>query len=266
VSQCLRGDPIGYLIAADRYQKRDEIGYITQINVLPEYRRSLVAASLLQAQFDRSAYGCRLYCCWCAQDLVSANEFWEAMGFAAIAFRTGSRMKGKKGSPRIHIFWQKPVRADDEGAGATPWWYPSTTGGGELREDRLVFPIPAGVSWRDVLPVVLTGAGSEAGVGRSGNATKPRAKKVLRPPLKGSLWFKHQAVVERIAPDQSQSKLARRKIEPRLTRMARELRDRWSEQASAGLILPTNAKHDVRRTIAGPSITSTSIPALPAAA
>ncbi|MGN6725535.1 MAG: hypothetical protein ACTHLZ_06430, partial [Tepidisphaeraceae bacterium] len=44
--------PVGYLMAADRYQKRDEIGYVTQINVLPEYRRSLVAAQLLQAQFD----------------------------------------------------------------------------------------------------------------------------------------------------------------------------------------------------------------------
>ena len=75
---------VGYLIAADRYFKRDEVGYVTQINVAGEYRRSLVAAALLQAQFDRSARGCRLYCCWCAQDL-KANEFWEAMGFAAIA-------------------------------------------------------------------------------------------------------------------------------------------------------------------------------------
>ena len=178
--------PLGYLIAADRYFKRDEVGYITQINVVPEFRRSLVAAALLQAQFDRSAYGCRLYCCWCAQDLA-ANAFWEAMGFAPIAFRTGSRTKGRRHevtkarrhegagagtgaaaapsdtsclrdsvppclSPRIHIFWQKRIRPDDA---STPWWYPSQTGGGELREDRIVFPIPPGMSWRDVLPVVL---------------------------------------------------------------------------------------------------------------
>jgi len=152
--------PIGYLIAADRYQKRDEIGYVTQMCVIPEYRRSLVAAQLLQAQFDRSAYGCRLYCCWCAQDL-KANEFWEAMGFTAIAFRTGSMTKGrsscgKKKTPRVHIFWQKKIRANDAPSStAAQWWYPSQTGGGELREDRLVFPIMPGVHWREVGPIVL---------------------------------------------------------------------------------------------------------------
>ena len=156
--------PVGYLIAADRYFRRDEVGYVTQINVRPDHRRSLVAAALLRAQFERSAYGCRLYCCWCAQDL-RANEFWEAMGFVPIAFRTGSRTKGKGGSPRMHIFWQKRIREGDD---VTPYWYPSQTGGGELREDRLVFPIPPGVSWRDVLPVVLPGAEADgAGVGRA---------------------------------------------------------------------------------------------------
>ena len=149
------GMPVGYLIAADRYCRRDEIGYVTQINVLPEYRRHLVAAKLLSAQFDRSAYGCRLYGCWCAQDL-KANEFWEAMGFTAIAFRTGSRTKGRdasgKAMPRVHLFWQKRIRPNDT---TTPWWYPAKTEGGEMREDRLVFPIPAGVQWQDVLPIVL---------------------------------------------------------------------------------------------------------------
>ena len=251
---------IGYLIAADRYQKRDEIGYVTQINVLPEYRRSLVAASLLQAQFDRSAYGCRLYCCWCAQDLVSANEFWEAMGFVAIAFRTGSRTRGQRSEirgqkrARIHIFWQKRIRASDEGAGATPWWYPSTTGGGELREDRLVFPIPPGVSWRDVLPVVLTDERSEVGDQRSEKTQKkPRAKRVLKAPiLKGGLWFAHQAIVEKVEPAKDDASVAKAKIDPRLTKLARELRDRWTERAGAGLILPqpAPAKHDVRRMIA----------------
>ena len=149
--------PLAYLIAADRYFRRDEVGYVTQINVRPEWRRSLVAAALLRAQFERSAYGCRLYCCWCAQDL-RANEFWEAMGFVPIAFRTGSRTKGRKGTPRMHIFWQKRIREGDD---VTPYWYPSQTGGGELREDRLVFPIPPGVSWRDVLPVVLPEGGAD---------------------------------------------------------------------------------------------------------
>src|SRR5690606_28872228 len=61
--------PLGYLIASDRYLKRDELGVIYQLCVVPGERRKLVAGALLKAQFDRSAYGCRLYCCWCAQDL-----------------------------------------------------------------------------------------------------------------------------------------------------------------------------------------------------
>ena len=196
--------PVGYLIAADRYQKRDEVGCVTQVNVVPEHRRSLVAAALLQAQFDRSAYGCRLYCCWCAQDL-RANEFWEAMGFAPIAFRTGSRTKGKGGTARMHIFWQKRIRPGDV---TTPWWYPSQTGGGELREDRLVFPIPPGVSWRDVLPVLpggeggaATGAGALPGAVRAKRvpkrlrAVKTRVRTRPRGPrMPGGLWFAHDTI------------------------------------------------------------------------
>ncbi|MEO0587775.1 MAG: hypothetical protein AAF078_09060, partial [Planctomycetota bacterium] len=123
----------------------------------------LVGAALLKAQFDRSAYGCRLYGCWCAQDLP-ANRFWEAMGFAPIAFRTGSRGRGPSHDEhgnfrgRIHIYWQKRIRPGDHGdvtQGGTPWWFPSLTGGGALREDRIVLPIPPGTHWTDAKPVVL---------------------------------------------------------------------------------------------------------------
>src|ERR1051325_1368678 len=120
------------------------------------------------------------------------------MGFTAIAFRTASRSRGQKRA-RIHIFWQKRIRANDAG---TRWWYPSQTGGGELREDRLVFPIPPGVSWRDVLPVVLTGERAEVRDQKSEEAPKKRrAKKVLKAPpgRRGSLWFKHEAIVEKVA-------------------------------------------------------------------
>src|SRR4051812_36860316 len=90
--------PIGYLIATDRYFKHDDVGIIYQMNVAPGARRGLVGATLLKAQFERSAYGCKLYCCWCAQD-IEANRFWEAMGFVPLAYRAGSREKG-----RVHIF------------------------------------------------------------------------------------------------------------------------------------------------------------------
>ena len=274
--------PAGYLIAADRYFKRDEVGYVTQVNVVPEHRRSLVAGALLQAQFDRSAYGCKLYCCWCAQDLA-ANEFWEAMGFVPIAFRTGSRTKGKGGTPRIHLFWQKRIRAGDV---STPWWYPSQTGGGELREDRLVFPIPPGVGWRDVLPAVLpkgeepsaeeaaaqsAAALAAAEVGAEVKVSaKLRRKKVARsrvvkqlrgPRMPGGLWFAddfidvtehyeewayfNAAGEEVAAPKKVRPKPAA--LDPRLTALARNLRDHWAERAE--LILAPPAVHDVRRSL-----------------
>ena len=284
------GRPAGYLIAADRYFRRDEVGYVTQVNVETAYRRSLVAAALLQAQFDRSAYGRRLYCCWCAQDL-KANEFWEAMGFSPIAFRTGSRTKGKGGTRRMHIFWQKRVRQGDM---TTPWWYPSQTGGVELREDRLVFPIPPGVGWRDVLPVVLPAVeGEPAGeVEETPRSKWPRRRKVTksrvvmkqRPHPPGGLWFEGDLVpteetyeewawfdvtgAEVAAPKKIKPTPA--PLDPRLAAMARELRDRWGERPGAVAELP--AKHDVRRAVAdesaAPAMTFEAAPrlTLPAAA
>src|SRR5688500_16776608 len=84
--------PLGYCSSRDRYLKRDELGVIYQLCVVPCDQRKLVGASLIKTVFERSAYGCRLYCCWCAQDL-DANYFWESLGFVPIAFRGGS---GKK--------------------------------------------------------------------------------------------------------------------------------------------------------------------------
>src|SRR6185369_17460665 len=107
------GDRLGYAIGNDQYFKRDDVGIIYQMNVVPDRQRGLIGATLLKAMFDRAAYGCRLFCCWCAQD-IQANRFWEAMGFVALAFRTGSRTRGKDGAPRVHIFWQRRIRAGDE--------------------------------------------------------------------------------------------------------------------------------------------------------
>src|SRR5688572_30043655 len=137
--------PLGYIASRDRYLKRDELGVIYQLCVERGAQRSLVGAALVRAALDRSAYGCRLFCCWCAQDLA-ANHFWESLGFVPIAFRGGST--GKK---RVHIFWQRRVR---EGDTTTPWWFPAKTDSGAMREDRLVFPIPPGLSWRDEMPML----------------------------------------------------------------------------------------------------------------
>lgn len=144
-------EKVGYCIAKDRYSGRDDVGAIYQLNVAPSRHRSLVGAALVRATFERAAYGCRLFCCWCAQD-IAANHFWESVGFVPLAFRTGSRSRGKDKTPRIHIFWQRRIR---EGDNVTPWWYPYQTSKGAMREDRLIFPIPPGTTWQDAKPVVL---------------------------------------------------------------------------------------------------------------
>ena len=87
----------GYCMAVDKYMRQDHVGHIYQLNVIPEMRRSLVGASLVQATFDKSAYGTRLYGLWCRQDL-EANEFWESLGFVPLAFRAAGMSKQKKGS------------------------------------------------------------------------------------------------------------------------------------------------------------------------
>src|SRR5688500_7338299 len=94
---------LGYVISRDRYLKRDELGVVYQLCVAPGVQRGLIGAALVKAVFERAAYGCRLFCCWCAQDL-EANHFWESLGFVPIAFRAGST--GKK---RVHIFWQRRI-------------------------------------------------------------------------------------------------------------------------------------------------------------
>lgn len=141
-------DRVGYCIGNDQYSGRDDLGIIYQLNVAPLKQRNLIGATLIKAMFERAAYGCKLFCCWCAQD-IQANWFWESIGFVPLAFRTGSRNK-----QRVHIFWQRRIR---EGDTTTPYWFPSQTKSGAIREDRLVLPIPLGTHWRDAKPIVLPG-------------------------------------------------------------------------------------------------------------
>lgn len=164
--------PLGYCIFKDQYLKRDDVGIIYQLNVLPLKQRNLIGATLVKEAFARAAYGCKLFSCWCAQD-IQANWFWESIGFVPLAFRTGSR-----GKQRIHIFWQRrinqEVRHKNTGGtpppslGAstvpptpvppsrpTPYWFPYQTQAGAVREDRIVLPIPPETHWRDVMPLLL---------------------------------------------------------------------------------------------------------------
>jgi hypothetical protein len=247
--------PVGYCIGSDRYFKHDDVGIIYQMNVLPGRQRSLVGAMLLKEQFERSAWGCKLYCCWCAQD-IAANKFWEAMGFVALAFRTGSAAKS-----RIHIFWQKRIRSGDT---TTPWWFPSETAGGAVRENRLVLPIPPGTHWSDAKPLVLPGMETEGSEKRLPGPRAPRAKKPKAPVIvpaaivSGGLRFSVSAPAmadekakQACLEQGRREKKPKVKNDPRLVAAARELRDRWLEQVNRdGFALPAG-KYDVSRQLQG---------------
>jgi len=269
--------PLGYIIFRDQYMKRDDVGIIYQLNVLPLRQRKLIGASLVKACFEKAAYGCRLYCCWCAQDIL-ANFFWESVGFLPLAFRTGSR-----GKQRTHIFWERRVREGDD---STPYWFPSQTAGGSLREDRLVLPIPDGLHWRDVMPQVLPNVLEDGRDARAaalpeklpgGSLVRPRPEqpKVSRaqrmavvrsksrhlqglPPGKaavvtaGGIRYIERGDHEP-EPEPAKVKRPRKpaaKFEEKYVKAARELRDRYLEQVNTGRLLPeSSGKYDVGRAL-----------------
>jgi hypothetical protein len=276
--------PVGYVIAKDQYLKRDDVGIVYQLNVLPLRHRHLVGATLVKACFDLAAYGCRLFSCWCAQD-IQANWFWESIGFVPLAFRTGSRSK-----QRIHIFWQRRVRDNDD---STPYWFPAQTGAGAVGEDRIVLPIPPGTHWRDAKPMVLPGMPAPqpdlpltlpGGQPVRPRPEQPKLTKMQRaaimrmeskhlggvPPGKmavirgGRIKYvdRPDYVPELDAPEEL--KALQKPKKPRAPRMkndqkylaaARELRDRYLEQVNTERLLPgAQGKYDVSRQLeAAPS-------------
>jgi ribosomal protein S18 acetylase RimI-like enzyme len=259
------GKRVGYCISRDRYLKRDELGVIYQLCVAPGEQRKLVGAALIQEVFAKSAYGCKLYCLWCAQDL-EANHFWESMGFVPIAFRAGSEKKR-----RVHIFWQRRINDRDT---TTPWWYPCQTNAGAIRADRLVFPIPPGTHWREVsataAPVSMDQPALEAPRAKA-RVKKPRKKKIEKhkgplSSVKCSLRF-GPAAPPPPAVEAGEKKIERAarpkvKIDPSLFKAARQLRDVWSEHVNSGqLVLESVGKYDVSRAL--PQAYQAPTPALP---
>jgi GNAT superfamily N-acetyltransferase len=242
---------VGYVMGQDRYFKHDNVGLIHQMNVAPDRQRGFIGMTLLKALFDRAAYGCLLYSCWCAQD-IEANRFWESLGFVPLAYRGGSEKKR-----RLHIFWQKRIR---EGDVTTPYWYPAETTGGQMAEARLVLPIPPGKHWSDELPVLLPGAPAEPKQipdqerkRRKAPAAKALAIAQRKPvSMHGRLFFTHAP--ERAAAKAEKAKPAKKpkaKNDPRLVAAARELRDRWLEKVNDDpSLLLSQGKYAVGRTSA----------------
>lgn len=291
VAEDEQANQLGYCIAKDQYNGRDDVGIVYQLNVLPLRQRHLIGASLIKATFERAAYGCKLFCCWCAQD-IQAGHFWESVGFLPLAFRTGSR-----GMQRIHIFWQRRVREDDL---TTPYWFPSQTKSGAIREDRIVLPIPPGTHWRDAKPVLLPGVTPEPERPLTlpgGAPVRPRPEQpkvstarkmaVVRsqskhlqglPPGKAAIITaggiryidRGDHVPEVEPPKPKRVAKPRAKNDPKHVAAARELRDRYLEHINtpAGA-LPDCGKYDVSRAMEGTqpfvpvTITRANLPALP---
>ena len=260
------GRPVGYVISRDRYLKRDELGVIYQLCVAPEAQRKLVGACLVREVFARSAYGCRLYCCWCAQDL-EANHFWESLGFLPIAFRGGSSAKR-----RTHIFWQRRIVEGDE----TAFWYPSQTNQGAIRADRLVFPIPPGVHWKDVSAIATPGEKNILPGARrrpkkaepppppqiAPNLRRPRMQSG-RPPVPKPEDIQTATVTISASGDTS-DKPPKIMPDPKQVAAARELRDRYLERFNQGSA-QANAKYEVAKALPSPT-SPASPPQLPEAA
>ena len=271
------GTPLGYVISRDRYLKRDELGVVYQLCVVPGVRRGLVGATLLKAVFDRSAYGCRLYCCWCAQDL-EANRFWESMGFVPLAFRAGSaNKKGLAGAGRVHIFWQKRITEGDD---TTPWWYPFQTTAGAIRQDRLVFPIPPGTHWSQVQAVAVPTVGSDDAteVRRRERKAAPAAppdpatvkvpiylggkvRYVQRPANVSPFTAPPSAPAAEPARAETMAIVVKSKsapvakIDPAFIAANRELRDRYLEHLNADpSVLPALGKYNAVRALPGPTV------------
>ena len=233
---------VGYCIGHDQYFKRDDVGIVYQMNVEPGKQRGLIGAALLKNMFERSAYGCKLFCCWCAQDLA-ANKFWEAMGFVPLAYRAGGESKGKEGSPRIHIFWQKRIRSGDV---STPFWFPAKTTGGALQADRIVLPIPPGMHWSEVRQVIMPTLerAEVAEVKRlPGKRVVKKEVKNNHPSMSGKMWFADQTPV--VVEQPKKEKRKKVKNDPRYVAAARELRDRWLEQVNGGGVVISGGKYEL---------------------
>ncbi len=286
---------VGYVIAKDQYMKRDEVGIVYQLNVMPLRHRHLVGATLIKAVFDRAPYGCKLFSCWCAQD-IQANWFWESIGFVPLAFRTGSRSK-----QRIHIFWQRRVRDNDD---TTPYWFPAQTEAGAIGEDRIVLPIPPGTHWRDAKPMLLPGLpppppempqllpggqpvrirpekpqltrAQAAAIARSKSAHLGGAPLGKRAVIRGGR-IKYVDIpgfdpnVD--APDEllpaakaKKPRAPRQKNDPKYVAAACELRDRYLEEVNLDRLLPAaQGKYDVSRQLAAAPTELKQMPLLKAA-
>ena len=204
-------------------------------------------------------------------------------------------VEASRAKQRIHIFWQRRVRDNDD-AGGAPYWFPSQTSAGAVGEDRIVLPIPPGTHWRDAKPLVLPGFTVEPEMPltlpggakvrpRPENPKVPIAKRmaIIRseskhlkgvPPGKAAVFSGGKIqYIDRAdyvpEPEPEKPKRVskpRAKNDPKYIAAARELRDRYLEQINGDRLLPSaHGKYDVSRQLQAAPTELKQIPLLKAA-
>ena len=178
---------------------------------------------------------------------------------------------GSTGKRRVHIFWQRRIVADDV---TTPYWYPFQTNSGAIRQDRLVFPIPPGVHWKDVRAESIAVQPPEKQLTDACGEKPRRAAKPKPAPLKEGghlkvtppgkvaiLVGRKIKYVDRpgyVAPQPEKPAKAERpkrekappaKLDPKYLKAARELRDRYLEHVNASAGLVSCGKYEVARVL-----------------
>jgi hypothetical protein len=143
------------------------------------------------------------------------------------------------------------------GEKATPWWFPSQTSAGSIREDRLVFPIPPGTHWSDAKPIILPGAEPSTEPKRlpGGCSSKQFEKPIAAPKRKvvtASSGLRFQVANDSVGGKQGEKRpreqKRKKKNDPKYVAAARELRDRYLEYVNAGgAELPSQARYNVGR-------------------
>jgi hypothetical protein len=146
--------------------------------------------------------------------------------------------------------WQKRSR---EGDTTTPWWFPSETKGGSIREDRLVLPIPPDTHWSEAKPVVLPDPEPDPAAGPLSGERAPKARhapKPLRPsPPKALCGFSFASASP---PPAEKPKPPKERVrnDPKRISAARELRDRYLDAVNADpSLLLASAKYEVARAL-----------------
>lgn len=259
------GTQFAYILWGEGYNGRDDVTICYQLAVAPAHYRRLIGASLVAAWIESLPYGSRLAGCWCAQDLP-ANNFWQACGFQAMAWRTGSRIK-----QRPHIWWCRHVRVGDQ----FPMWMPAKTQGGAIGEERLIIPIMPDQRWDDpVTTFIPEGKGDEttaAGLPKvtaddearlkqlvGSEAAKPqigyvggKAADEMPRPVVTRQGIKFIGGASAPPPGGRKKKVkVKRKYDAKLKRKVLDLRSRYLDALNSGQIsLPIHEKWNVGRIV-----------------